>query len=48
MSKCSKFSAEFKRSAVEQARQLGVSCAQLARELGIGGQPAEPLEVVSP
>lgn len=29
------FTAEFKRGAVEQARQSGVSCAQVARELGI-------------
>ena len=35
MSKRRKFSAEFKRGAVEQARQPGVSCAQVARELGI-------------
>ena len=35
MSKRRKFSAEFKRGAVEQASQLGVSCAQVARELGI-------------
>lgn len=30
-----KFSPEFKRGAVEQVRQPGVSCAQVARELGI-------------
>lgn len=36
MSKRRKFSPEFKRGAVEQARQPGVSCAQVARELGIG------------
>ena len=36
MLKRRKFSAEFKRGAVEQARQPGVSCAQVARELGIG------------
>lgn len=36
MSKRRTFSAEFKRGAVEQARQPGVSCAQVARELGIG------------
>ncbi|MCR8713118.1 IS3 family transposase [Stenotrophomonas indicatrix] len=36
MSKRRKFSAEFKRGAVEQASQPGVSCAQVARELGIG------------
>ena len=36
MSKRRKFSAEFKRGAVEQARQPDVSCAQVARELGIG------------
>lgn len=35
MSKRRKFSAEFKRGAVEQASQAGVSCAQVARELGI-------------
>lgn len=35
MSKRRKFSLEFKRGAVEQARQPGVSCAQVARELGI-------------
>lgn len=35
MSKRRKFSAEFKRGAVEQAKQSGVSCAQIARELGI-------------
>ncbi|WP_440085809.1 IS3-like element ISStma14 family transposase [Stenotrophomonas sp. S11A1a] len=35
MSKRRKFSAEFKRGAVEQASQSGVSCAQVARELGI-------------
>lgn len=37
MSKRRKYSSEFKRGAVEQARQPGVSCAQVARELGIGG-----------
>jgi transposase len=37
MSKRRKYSLEFKRGAVEQARQSGVSCAQIARELGIGG-----------
>ena len=36
MSKRRKYSAEFKRGAVEQSRQPGVSCAQIARELGIG------------
>jgi hypothetical protein len=36
MSKRRKFSPEFKRGAVEQTRQPGVSCAQVARELGIG------------
>ena len=36
MSKRRKFSAEFKQGAVEQASQPGVSCAQIARELGIG------------
>lgn len=35
MSKRRKYSLEFKRGAVEQARQAGVSCAQVARELGI-------------
>lgn len=35
MSKCRKFSAESKRGAVEQASQPGISCAQVARELGI-------------
>ena len=35
MSKRRKFSAEFERGAVEQASQPGVSCAQVARELGI-------------
>jgi transposase len=35
MSKRRRFSAEFKRGAVEQASQPGVSCAQVARELGI-------------
>ena len=36
MSKRRRFSPEFKRGAVEQTRQPGVSCAQVARELGIG------------
>ena len=35
MLKRRKFSTEFKRGAVEQAKQPGVSCAQVARELGI-------------
>ena len=35
MSKRRKFSPEFKRGAVEQASQPGVTCAQVARELGI-------------
>lgn len=35
MSKRRKFSAEFKRGAVEQESQPGVSRAQVARELGI-------------
>jgi transposase len=35
MSKRRKFSPEFKRGAVEQTRQPGISCAQVARELGI-------------
>ena len=34
MLKRRKFSAEFKRGAVEQANQPGVSCGQVARELG--------------
>ena len=34
MSKRRKFSVEFKHGAVEQASQLGVSCAQVARVLG--------------
>ncbi len=36
MSKRRRYSEEFKRGAVEQTRQPGVSCAQVARELGIG------------
>ena len=36
MSKRRKYSIEFKRGAVEQIRRSGVSCAQVARELGIG------------
>jgi len=36
MTKRRKYSLEFKRGAVDQARQPGVSCAQVARELGIG------------
>lgn len=36
MSKRRKYSVEFKRGAVEQVRRAGVSCAQVARELGIG------------
>jgi transposase-like protein len=35
MSKRRKFSVEFKRGALEQANQPGVSCVQVARELGI-------------
>ena len=35
MSKRRKYSPEFKRGAVEQVRQPDVSCAQVARELGI-------------
>jgi transposase len=35
MSKRRKFSPEFKRGAVDQACQPGVSCVQVARELGI-------------
>lgn len=36
MSKRKKYSPQFKQGAVEQTRQPGVSCAQVARELGIG------------
>lgn len=36
MSKRRKYSVEFKRGAVEQTQRSGVSCAQVARELGIG------------
>jgi len=36
MSKRRQYSVEFKQGAVEQTRQPGVSCAQVARELGIG------------
>ena len=36
MSKRRKFSLQFKQGAVEQVRQPGVSCAQVARELGVG------------
>ncbi len=35
MSKRRKYSPEFKQGAVEQVRQPGVSCTQVARELGI-------------
>lgn len=35
MMKRRKYSPEFKRGAVQQVRQPGVSCAQVARELGI-------------
>ena len=35
MSKRRKYSLEFKQGAVEQVRQPGVSCAQVARELGV-------------
>ena len=35
MSKRRKYSPEFKQGAVEQVRQPGVSCAQIARELGV-------------
>ncbi len=35
MSKRRKYSLEFKRGAVEQTRQPGVSCAQIAQELGL-------------
>jgi transposase len=36
MPKRRKYSPEFKKGAVEQVRQPGVSCSQVARELGIG------------
>jgi len=36
MSKRRKFSPEFKKGAVEQVPQPGVSCARVARELGVG------------
>jgi len=36
MSKRRQYSVEFKQGAVEQTRQPGVSCAQVARELGVG------------
>lgn len=36
MQKRRKYSPEFKQGAVEQASLPGVSCAQVARELGIG------------
>ena len=36
MSKRRRFNAEFKQGAVVQACQPGISCAQVARELGIG------------
>ena len=36
MQKRRQYSAEFKQGAVEQTRHPGVSCAQVARELGIG------------
>lgn len=36
MSKRRRFSREFKQGAVEQCLHPGVSCAQVARELGIG------------
>ncbi len=39
MSKRRKFSVEFKRGGLEQASQPGVSCAQVARELGIRDNP---------
>ena len=35
MSKRRKYSPEYKRGAVEQTQQPGISCAQVARELGI-------------
>jgi len=36
MSKRRKYSTAFKQGAVEQARHPGASCAQIARELGVG------------
>lgn len=42
MSKRRRYSVEFKRGAVEQTRQPGVSCAQVARELGIGANLLTP------
>jgi len=36
MSKRRRYSREFKQGAVEQCLQPGISCAQVARELGIG------------
>lgn len=36
MSKRRKYSLQFKQEAVELSRQSGMSCAQVARELGIG------------
>jgi len=36
MSKRRSYSREFKQGAVEQCQQPGISCAQVARELGIG------------
>ncbi len=39
MSKRRKYSAEFKQGAVEQTRHPGVSCAQIAHELGIASGP---------
>ena len=36
MSKRRRYSREFKQGAVEQCQQPGISCAQVARELGIG------------
>lgn len=44
MSKRGKFSTEFKQGAIEQVSQPGASCAQVARELGIGNQSAVVLE----
>lgn len=35
MSKRRKYSVDFKRGAVDQIRRSGVSCAQVARELGV-------------
>lgn len=55
-SKRGMFSAEFKHGAVEQTKQHGVSCAQVARTLGIREnpmltrtqEPAPPLDQPDP